>query len=69
MWITLLDKDREYVINFKNVIGFTKIMNCKHDPCIELFMSQAGITLWYDSHEERDSTYDLLIKKLGSIEI
>lgn len=66
MWISILDKEREYVINFENVIGFVKTSNCKHEAGIEIFIVQGGITLSYSTEEERDSVYDLLVLKLKS---
>ena len=60
MWIKLIDKNREYVINFNNITFFTKTRDCEHKPCIEVCMPQSGITLSYDSEEERDSIYENL---------
>lgn len=66
MWITVQDKRQEYVINFENILFFIKTSDCKHEPGIDLVVTQGGINLSYDSEEERDSIYQAIRMRLNT---
>ncbi len=69
MWMTIKDKEIEYVINFSNVICFGKIQDCKKEPGIELATIQGGINLVYETEENRDEIYEKIIDWVQSIRI
>jgi hypothetical protein len=67
MWLKIKDRETEYVVNFNNIICFAKTTNCKHEPCIELVITQGGINLVYNTEEHRDYIYESIIDKVQSI--
>lgn len=66
MWITLVDREREYVINFDNIICFAKLSDCHGSPYLDLVIDSGAIQLFYNSEEERDTVYENLRLKLNA---
>lgn len=67
MWITIVDKNSEWVINFNNYQVFRKGKLCNGEPTIFLGnQNGSDLDLIYESPIERDEVYRKIRDRLGA---